>query len=125
MSKKLPPPPSDSPRWKRIAWARKRKFRYASEMAAALRMKPGTYRAYERDESGDSKTSTPDNETIERMAEILDVDWVWLLRGHGTFDGHLVRRVVRLLEPLSQDQQEGVLETLEGLVRVARSSIGT
>jgi transcriptional regulator with XRE-family HTH domain len=68
--------------WDRVKWARSRRFRSATEAAAALGMKDGTYRCYERG-PGSAKFITLDYKHAQVFARLFKVRWEWLLDGVG------------------------------------------
>ena len=68
--------------WDRVKWARSRHFRSATEAAAALGMKEGTYRCYERG-PGSAKFITLEYKHAQLFARTFKVRWEWLLDGVG------------------------------------------
>jgi transcriptional regulator with XRE-family HTH domain len=64
--------------WNRVKWARLRRFASAVAAAAALGMKDGTYRCYERG-PGSAKFITLDYKHAKLFAQLFKVRWEWLL----------------------------------------------
>jgi transcriptional regulator with XRE-family HTH domain len=68
--------------WERVKWARARRFESATAAAAALGMKEGTYRCYER--GPDSAKFIPlEYKHARQFAREFKVRWEWLLDGVG------------------------------------------
>ncbi len=68
--------------WERVKWARSRRFESAAAAAAALGMKEGTYRCYER--GPDSAKFIPlEYKHAKAFAREFKVRWEWLLDGIG------------------------------------------
>jgi transcriptional regulator with XRE-family HTH domain len=68
--------------WERVKWARSRRFASAVAAAAALGMKDGTYRCYERGPDS-AKHITLDYKYAREFARVFEVRWEWLLDGLG------------------------------------------
>lgn len=68
--------------WDRVKWARSRHFAKANAAAAALGMKEGTYRCYERGPDS-AKHITLDYKYARHFAQQFKVRWEWLLDGLG------------------------------------------
>src|SRR5580704_15842048 len=68
--------------WDRVKWARLRHFASATAAAAALGMKDGTYRCYERGPDS-AKHITLDYKYAREFARQFEVRWEWLLDGLG------------------------------------------
>jgi putative transcriptional regulator len=66
--------------WERVRWARARRFESATAAAAALGMKEGTYRCYERG-PGSAKFIPLDFNHARFFAREFRVRWEWLLDG--------------------------------------------
>jgi transcriptional regulator with XRE-family HTH domain len=68
--------------WDRVKWARARRFASASAAAAALGMKEGTYRCYERGPDS-AKFIVLEYNHARAFAQAFKVRWEWLLDGLG------------------------------------------
>jgi transcriptional regulator with XRE-family HTH domain len=68
--------------WERVKWARTQRFESASAAAAALGMKEGTYRCYERGPDS-AKFMRLEYHHARRFAGEFKVRWEWLLEGAG------------------------------------------
>src|SRR5579859_2599053 len=68
--------------WERVKWARSRRYDSATAAAAALGMKEGTYRCYERGPDS-AKFIRLDYHHARRFAREFKVRWEWLLDGVG------------------------------------------
>ena len=68
--------------WDRVKWARLRRYQSASAAAAALDMKEGTYRCYERGPES-AKFIRLEYEHAKLFAREFKVRWEWLLDGVG------------------------------------------
>jgi transcriptional regulator with XRE-family HTH domain len=68
--------------WERVKWARQLSFDSAVDAAAALDMKDGTYRCYERGPDS-AKFMNLDFRHAKRFAQLFKVRWEWLLEGEG------------------------------------------
>jgi transcriptional regulator with XRE-family HTH domain len=68
--------------WDRVKWARGRRFESATAAAAALDMKEGTYRCYERGPDS-AKFIRLEYHHAKRFAHEFGVRWEWLLDGAG------------------------------------------
>jgi transcriptional regulator with XRE-family HTH domain len=68
--------------WERVKWARGRRFESASAAAAALGMKEGTYRCYERGPES-AKFIPLEYKHAQQFAKEFKVRWQWLLDGLG------------------------------------------
>ena len=68
--------------WDRVKWARLRRYQSASAAAAALGMKEGTYRCYERGPES-AKFIRLEYEHAKLFAREFKVRWEWLLDGVG------------------------------------------
>jgi transcriptional regulator with XRE-family HTH domain len=68
--------------WERVKWARSRRHESATAAAAALGMKEGTYRCYERG-PGSAKFIPLDYNHAKTFAREFKVRWEWLLDGLG------------------------------------------
>lgn len=68
--------------WERVKWARSRHFDSATAAAAALGMKEGTYRCYERG-PGSAKYIPLEYKHARKFAREFKVRWEWLLDGVG------------------------------------------
>jgi transcriptional regulator with XRE-family HTH domain len=68
--------------WERVKWARAHRFESASAAAAALGMKEGTYRCYERGPDS-AKFMRLEYQHARRFAAEFKVRWEWLLEGSG------------------------------------------
>ena len=68
--------------WERVKWARSRRFESATAAAAALGMKEGTYRCYERGPES-AKFITLEYNHAKLFAREFKVRWEWLLDGAG------------------------------------------
>jgi hypothetical protein len=75
--------------WERLTWAREHWQRLngrpltMADAAAALQMKDGTYRAYERP-PGTSKHTSLSYEVARQFANKFHTNWRWLLHGSGS-----------------------------------------
>jgi transcriptional regulator with XRE-family HTH domain len=65
-----------------VKWARSRQFRSAIAAAAALGIKDGTYRCYERGPES-AKFIRLDYKHAKKFAQLFKVRWEWLLDGVG------------------------------------------
>jgi transcriptional regulator with XRE-family HTH domain len=68
--------------WERVKWARAQRFESAAAAAAALGMKEGTYRCYERGPDS-AKFIKLEYEHARHFAREFKVRWEWLLDGVG------------------------------------------
>ena len=68
--------------WERVKWARSQRFESAAAAAAALGMKEGTYRCYERGPDS-AKFIKLEYEHARHFARDFKVRWEWLLDGVG------------------------------------------
>jgi transcriptional regulator with XRE-family HTH domain len=68
--------------WERVKWARSQRFDSAAVAAAALDMKDGTYRCYERGPDS-AKFIDLDYSHAKRFGQLFRVRWEWLLEGLG------------------------------------------
>jgi transcriptional regulator with XRE-family HTH domain len=68
--------------WERVKWARSRRYDSATAAAAALGMKEGTYRCYERGPES-AKFIRLEYHHARRFAREFKVRWEWLLDGVG------------------------------------------
>jgi transcriptional regulator with XRE-family HTH domain len=68
--------------WERVKWARSRRFASASAAAAAVGMKEGTYRCYERGPES-AKFIPLEYKHARAFAKEFKVRWEWLLDGLG------------------------------------------
>jgi transcriptional regulator with XRE-family HTH domain len=68
--------------WERVKWARSQRFESAAAAAAALGMKEGTYRCYERGPDS-AKFIKLEYEHARHFAREFKVRWEWLLDGVG------------------------------------------
>jgi transcriptional regulator with XRE-family HTH domain len=68
--------------WERVKWARSRRFESATAAAAALGMKEGTYRCYERGPES-AKFIPLEYKHAKLFAREFKVRWEWLLDGVG------------------------------------------
>ena len=68
--------------WDRVKWARSRRFESAAAAAAALGMKEGTYRCYERGPES-AKFIPLEYKHAKVFAREFKVRWEWLLDGIG------------------------------------------
>jgi transcriptional regulator with XRE-family HTH domain len=68
--------------WERVKWARSRRYESATVAAAALGMKEGTYRCYERGPES-AKFIPLDYKHAKSFAKEFKVRWEWLLDGIG------------------------------------------
>jgi transcriptional regulator with XRE-family HTH domain len=68
--------------WERVKWSRSRRFESAAAAAAALGMKDGTYRGYERG-PGSAKFMRLDYNHAKAFGREFNVRWEWLLDGLG------------------------------------------
>lgn len=112
--------------WERLAWARATDGRYptAAEFARAVREKPHTYIAYERDPDGPTKSTKLDYSHAVAWADKLKVRWEWLLEGKGlpwpddTDAGRNrpAARVAELVDAADPDEQERVLAVVQAMV---------
>jgi len=105
--------------WDRLKWARIQKFGTAEDAAAALGLKPGTYRAYER--RPDSSKHIPlDHQNAAHFAKRLGIRWEWLLLGTGSpwLDPDENReRVLRAYDEAPEDRRAAVAEAIEKLLK--------
>ncbi len=105
--------------WDRLKWARIQKFGTAEDAAAALGLKPGTYRAYER-RPDSSKHIALDHQNAAHFAKRLGVRWEWLLLGKETpwLDPDENReRVLRAYDEAPAERQAAVAEAIEKLLK--------
>lgn len=113
--------------WQRLRWARARWQRKAGSVngsadhaAQSLGMKPGTYRAYERDPAS-SKSTALDHQSAIRFARKFQVSWQWLLTGAGTpFDESMpeqVERVVTAVTRMPEDMQKAFADMAEAFLQ--------
>jgi hypothetical protein len=106
--------------WDRLRWARiNYGFETAKDAAAALGMKEGTYRSYER--RPDSSKHTPlDHQVAATFATKYRVNWLWLLLGQGgPFDRLLTpaqERILAATSTASTEDQERVAAAVEALL---------
>jgi transcriptional regulator with XRE-family HTH domain len=68
--------------WERVKWARALRFESATAAAAALGIKEGTYRCYERGPES-AKFIPLEYKHARRFAKEFKVRWEWLLDGTG------------------------------------------
>lgn len=68
--------------WDRVKWARSRRFESATAAAAALDMKEGTYRCYERGPDS-AKFIRLEYHHAKLFAQLFGVRWEWLLDDDG------------------------------------------
>jgi transcriptional regulator with XRE-family HTH domain len=68
--------------WERVKWARARRYESATAAAAALGMKEGTYRCYERGPES-AKFIRLEYHHARKFAREFKVRWEWLLDGVG------------------------------------------
>lgn len=112
--------------YERLIWARERwcKKSSAELAAAALGMKPGTYRAYERP-PGASKSTALTAATAQRFGRFFGVRWIWLLNGEGTpfseFPPHIAR-TIEAMRSMPEDRQQQIA-TLAETLTVAPSEV--
>jgi hypothetical protein len=114
--------------WDRLRWARmrwqERNGVSPSAVAAAesLGLKPGTYRAYER-QPDSSKHIALDHQTVQPLAKKFGVSWTWLLTGEGSPDETVLtpneQRLINAYREAPEARQTAVADAIEQLLKIA------
>lgn len=111
--------------WERVRWARSRVFETAEAAAAAVHMRGGTYRLYERQPGASSKTATLTFDKAILFARRFKVRWEWLLQGAGVPYRSVsdlqqrtpLDRVISAFEAVPEGERERMADSIEGLLR--------
>lgn len=98
--------------WKRLRWARERKYKTKKAAADALNMPPPTYYGHEN-----GTTDMPRDQAI-RYATFFKISLVWLLMGKGSPRGS--SPVQELFDEIPATKQAEVLGYLEYLANQSR-----
>lgn len=116
--------PRDAETWERLRWARVRRFETAEAAAESLGVKPGTYRAFER-QPGSSKSIRLDHQNAARFAKKFNVRWEWLLLGEGVpwlkDDGGPKGPKARVLEALDETNVERLEVVADAIVALLKA----